>query len=212
MPRPLASLIVLPLALRSRKRENGWARWRYGNKERERGKDGGGCGKVGLGDKSEPWDWRKREREREDGKGGEGRRRGQKTNCVPLMGRKSAKRTLLQKLLPRTGVCSAAGYNEKITAFTGILCTRAHARARASIGGRTRHRTPRSGRPCVSNPPSRFPPLRPGTRPSRIKRGASTRVTRSVRRAAPTPITGTPSQPLPLTHCASPFRPDAGLC
>lgn len=152
-----------------------------------------------------------REREREDGKGGEGRRRGQKTNCVPLMGRKSAKRTLLQKLLPRTGVRSAAGYNEKITAFTGILCTRAHARAR--IHRRT-HPAPYTAlwQTVREQPPSRFPPLRPGTRPSRIKRGASTRVTRSVRRAAPTPITGTPSQPLPLTHCASPFRPDAGLC
>lgn len=92
----------------------------------------------------------------------------------------------------RAGICSAAGYNEKITAFAAIICTRAHVhRRRCGVCERERTREEggyvRATTFIISSPS--------GTRPARIKRGASTRVTRLL---PATPITQTPPRGLSL--------------
>lgn len=92
----------------------------------------------------------------------------------------------------RAGICSAAGYNEKITAFAAIICTRAHVhRRRCGVCERERTREEggyvRATTFIISSPS--------GTRPARIKRGASTRVTRLL---PTTPITQTPPRGLSL--------------
>lgn len=92
----------------------------------------------------------------------------------------------------RAGICSAAGYNEKITAFAAVICTRAHVhRRRCASGVCERERTRgyvRATAFIISSPS--------GTRPARIKRGASTRVTRLL---PATPITQTPPRGLVTT-------------
>lgn len=53
----------------------------------------------------------------------------------------------------RAGICSAAGYNEKITAFAAIICTRAHVHRRR-CGVCERERTRGGGRGTCVQPRS----------------------------------------------------------